>query len=449
MADHASLSIQPYKGSRDFYPDEMRIRDWYFGKLSKICESFGFEKIDAPLIEPIELYLAKTSEEIVNQQIYNFEDRSGRKMAIRPEMTPTVSRMIASKIRELVKPVRWYSLPNLWRYEKPGKGRLREHWQLNADIFAAQDEFMADCEILQLAIELLIAFGAKKGSFIVKVNHRGILTHFLSHVLRIKEDRHVDMARILDKKDKISEDDFRKNLYERGIEPSQASLISDYIKLDHDQLQLLEEKNGLTSLTSCQEFTYLKKLFQLMWALGYKDFIEYSSSVVRGFDYYTGMVFEVFDTHPGNKRSLFGGGRYDDLVSHFGKQGCNGVGFGMGDVTFQNFLETHDLLETPRRKTDIYMTLFNDERVLENTLKLSKFLRKQGFQVETSLGASKLKRQFEEADQKRIPFVILQGKEELKKKLITVKNMRTRKQEQIEENALVSYLKGEIKLTPS
>ena len=184
------VSAKPYKGSRDFYPQDMRIRDWYFGRLSEVCESFGFEKIDAPLIEPVELYLAKTSEEIVNQQIYSFEDRSGRKVAIRPEMTPSVSRMIASKLRELGKPIRWYSIPNLWRYERPGKGRLREHWQLNADIFAAQDPFIADCEILQLALNILITFGAKKGDFILKVNHRGILTHLLEHILKIKASGH-------------------------------------------------------------------------------------------------------------------------------------------------------------------------------------------------------------------------------------------------------------------
>ena len=434
------LSTKPYKGSRDFYPDEMRIRDWYFRKLSMICESFGFEKVDAPLIEPIELYQAKTSQEIVNQQIYRFKDRSGREAAIRPEMTPTISRMVSSKLRELAKPIRWYSLPNLWRYERPGRGRLREHWQLNADIFAAQDEFMADCEILELVAELITSFGAKKGHFILKVNHRGILTHFLNHVLKIKRDKHADIARILDKKEKVSENDFKKMLSDAGVQPFQTSLIIDYMKIDTSQFQKGED--ALKDLIICQEFSYLKKLLQMMNDLGYSEYIEYGPSVIRGFDYYTGMVFEVFDTHSKNKRSLFGGGRYDNLVSHFGKESCNAVGFGMGDVTFQNFLEAHDLLKEQKRKTQVYAASFNDKSSLKNAFRLSKLLRIGGFNVETSLGTSKLKKQFEEADQKQIPFVILQGEDEARNDLITVKNMKTGIQEQVEEKTLVYYLKA-------
>ena len=434
------VSAKPYKGSRDFYPQDMRIRDWYFGKLSEVCESFGFEKIDAPLIEPIELYLTKTSEEIVNQQIYSFEDRSGRKVAIRPEMTPSVSRMIGSKLRELIKPIRWYSIPNLWRYERPGKGRLREHWQLNADIFAAQDLFIADCEILQLALNILIAFGAKKGDFILKVNHRGILTYFLEHILKIKKNQHLTVARILDKREKIPKDDFNKMLSENGVSESNILIIENYLKINMEQFG--EEKIIPEDLMNCQGFYHLKELFKIIDDLGYSEFIEYSPSVVRGFDYYTGMIFEVFDRDTQNPRSLFGGGRYDGLISQFGRDNCNAVGFGMGDVTFQNFLENHDLLKNQGRKSQIYLTLFRDKGGLKNTFKLAQTLREEGFKVEMSMGATKLKKQLEEANQKKIPFVIFQGEEENRDDMVTLRNMQTGSQEKVKEESLLKYLKA-------
>ncbi|RME91210.1 MAG: histidine--tRNA ligase family protein [Candidatus Hydrogenedentota bacterium] len=224
------LSTKPYKGSRDFYPEEMRSREWIFSKLSKTAELFGYEKVDAPLIEPVDLYLAKTSEEIVNQQIYSFEDRGGRQVAIRPEMTPTVSRMIAARYRELVKPIRWYSIPNLWRYERPGKGRLREHWQLNCDLFAAADEFLADLEILSLAMEIPLAFDAPLGSFRLYINHRKILNAFLEKFLQIPKEKHAPVARLMDKKEKLPKETWLAALQEEGLLQEQAEKIAQYME---------------------------------------------------------------------------------------------------------------------------------------------------------------------------------------------------------------------------
>ena len=434
------VSAKPYKGSRDFYPQDTRIRDWYFGRLAEVCESFGFERVDAPLIEPIELYMAKTSEEIVNQQIYSFEDRSGRKVAIRPEMTPSVSRMIASKLRELPKPIRWYSFPNLWRYERPGKGRLREHWQLNADIFASQDLFIADYEILQLALNILTSFGATREDFILKVNHRGILTYFLEHILKIEKNQQLTVARIIDKREKITESDFKKMLAENGVSASDILMLENYLEINTEQF--LKEKIIPEGLMNCQGFYHLKELFQILDELGYSECIEYSPSVVRGFDYYTGMIFEVFDRDVQNSRSLFGGGRYDDLIFQFGKDSCNAVGFGMGDVTFQNFLENHALLKKPGRKPQIYLTLFENKANLEKTFKMAQTLRLKGFKVEMSLGTARLKKQLEEANQKQIPFVIFQGEEESRDRMVAVRNMQTGNQEKVQEEFLVSYLKS-------
>ncbi len=429
------ISSQPYKGSRDFYPEEMRIRDWFFNLISQTVESFGFEKIDAPILEPLDIYLLKTSEEIINQQIYSFEDRSDRKVAIRPEMTPTVSRMVARKIRELPKPIRWYSLPNLWRYERPGKGRLREHWQLNADIFAASDELLADFEIIQLAISLMKNFGAQKKDFILRFNHRGLLNNFLKEYLKLDVEKYSKVARILDKKQKISSENFEKLLVDIAIDTKKIQNIYDFMLGD------IHSVSNYLSQDAEKEIAYMYRLISLLDQVGLSDYIKYDPSIIRGFDYYTGIVFEVFDTHPENKRSIFGGGRYDNLVSYFTKDGCNAVGFGMGDVTFQNFLEVHSLIKKQKHKTQVYVATFSEEEDIKNSLQLAARLRENGFYVEVALGGNKIKKQFQEANQKNIQFVILQGEREIKHNIITIKDLQRGKQDELSFDALISLLK--------
>jgi len=428
------ISTKPYKGSRDFYPDEMRFRSWVFEKLSTVVESFGFEKIDAPLIEPIEIYLAKTSEEIVGQQIYSFTDRGGRNVAIRPEMTPTVARMVAGKIMELPKPIRWYSIPNLWRYERPGKGRLREHWQLNADIFGAKNEEHVDIEIIQLAIELLKSFGANETQFKLYVNHRQVLNGVFENILALKPEIWVNVSRIMDKKEKISVEEYTDMLTEQGLNDSQISILNDYMHSGLDFISNNNEKIGPAGEALITVISALKEL-------GYEKYIEYNPGVVRGFDYYTGIVFEVFDTHPDNARSLFGGGRYDNLVGNFSKQSINAVGFGMGDVTFAEFLKLHNLIPETNRKTQIYFASFEEKELRIESLKMAMDLRNKGYFVENSSGDKKLTRQFDEANAKSIPVVLLQGEQEIQDNTITIKNMSTGEQKTVPTQTLEDELK--------
>ena len=429
------ISTQPYKGSRDFYPQEMRIRDWFFGVLRETIEGFGFEKIDAPILEPLDIYLLKTSQEIVQQQLYSFDDRGGRKVAIRPEMTPTVSRMVAGRFRELIKPIRWYSLPNLWRYERPGRGRLREHWQLNVDIFGAPDELAADLEIIQAAVCLMRAFGAKKGDFRLNLNHRGLLNGFLGKILRLNPANHPEIARALDKKHKLTPENFEKMLFELKLNPTQIKKIDAFMEGGFDFAS--RELKGLAD----SEVKHLRSLLDLTEVLGLSEFVHYDPTVVRGFDYYTGVVFEVFDTHAENTRSIFGGGRYDHLISHFAKTSCNAVGFGMGDVTFENFLRTHELIKEPAKKTQVYVASFPGEEGLKHSFRIASQLREAGLSVEVSLGEGKLKKQFQEADQKKIRFVVLQGEEEMKKNVITMKDLSLGEQKELAMAELIGFLK--------
>jgi histidyl-tRNA synthetase len=435
MSDY--LSTAPYKGTRDFYPDEMRVRSWMFSVIAKVVESFGFEKIDAPLIESVDIYLAKTSEEIVNQQIYSFIDRGERKVAIRPEMTPTVARMVAAKIRELPRPIRWYSIPNLWRYEKPGKGRLREHWQLNADIFGSADESLADVEILQLAMDLFKAFAATQEHYQIFVNHRAILNTVFEKVLKIPKDKWASVSRVMDKKDKVSADEFSTMLKTEGLDDDQIKEMGHYLHSGTDYL-----KSSHIAEEECVK--HLVEVLEVIHHIHGDKIVQYNPSVVRGFDYYTGIVFEIFDMHPENRRSLAGGGRYDNLVSAFTRDSINAVGFGMGDVTFMEFLKNHNLIPGIQNRADIYVTAFTEKNLRLNAFKISNELRGAGFKVELSSGHKKLGKQFDEAHSKKIPLVVLQGETEVQKNTVIIKDMSTGIQEEVAADQLIDVIKRKL-----
>jgi histidyl-tRNA synthetase len=414
----AYLSTQPYKGTRDFFPEDMRFREAMFSVMHRVVRQYGFDQIDAPIIEPIELYLAKTSEEIVSQQIYSFTDRGDRKVAIRPEMTPTVARMVAARFHETPKPIRWYSIPNVWRYEQPGKGRLREHWQLNCDIFAAVSEKLADLEILSLAIDLLRGYGANASQFRVKLSHRSILNGVLGGELKLPQEKWPAVARIMDKRAKVRPEAYVEMLEAEGVTALQRAELDFFLI---EKLDYLKKKYHLEGAA------YVLEIIEELKNLGLGEFVEYDPSVVRGFDYYTGLVFEVFDTHPENRRSLFGGGRYNNLVGAFGRETLNAVGFGMGDVTLEDFLRTHQLLTGQPRKVDLYIALL-DEKLGSHALSLARILRARGYSVEVSLGAGKLGKQFQEAEKKQIARVIILGEDEAASGIYAVKTLATGEQ---------------------
>lgn len=373
------LSTQPYKGTRDFYPDEMRFRRWMFQKLRTQIESFGFEEYDGPLLEPFDLYASKTSDEIVHQQLYAFTDRGDRKVAIRPEMTPTLARMVAAKLHELPRPIRWYSIPNLWRYERPQRGRLREHWQLNVDILGG-DRALADLEILLAAANLLPALGAPAGSFRLRVNHRKLLDLFFEHELQLSPELAAPVSRLLDAKDKMTAPAFSSALAALGLSISHEQMIHTYLARNH--ADLVKFISNLPEPDS--ELTLFAANVERVQTLAPHALITYDPSIIRGFEYYTGLVFEVFDEHPENRRAMFGGGRYDGLVGMFGKEQLSGIGFGMGDVTLQNFLQTHGLTPEFGLRNDVFIAL-TGEHELSPALELAQTLRQSGRNVVTSL----------------------------------------------------------------
>lgn len=279
----SKLDTQPYKGVRDFYPEDQRVENYIFNTWRKVAKEFKFEEYSASPLEPKELYTNKTSEEIVNEQMFTFTDRGDREVALRPEMTPTLARMVAGRRKSLKFPLRWFSIPNVFRYERPQRGRKREHYQLNCDLLGVSD-VSAEVEILSLAHAIMKAFGARDEDFLIKINDRKALP----------QDK--ELLRKVDK----------------GEE-----------KINIEQTKDVEE---------------------VLSRVNFKNIV-FDPNIVRGFDYYTGIVFEIFDTNTENSRSLFGGGRYDNLLEIFDVEPVPAVGFGMGDITIRDFLETHGLLK--------------------------------------------------------------------------------------------------------
>lgn len=414
-----TLSTQPYKGARDFYPEDKRFQKYMFGVWRQVCESFGYEEYDAPLLEPLDIYLAKTGEEIVSEQTYTFEDRGGRKVVIRPEMTPTVSRMVAAQRQELGYPLRWYSIPNLWRYERPQRGRLREHWQLNVDIFGVQST-AAEFEMVSLVDAMFKAFAADSSMYQIRLNHRGLIDYLLSDYLQLGSNELHAVSKLIDRLHKMPRSEFISKVDTVLLPKQRESGVTEKL------LGVIEAKQLSDLPPAAQEQPAAQELGELLGQLkrvGIENVV-FDGSLMRGFDYYTGVVFEVFDINPENNRSMLGGGRYDGLVGLFGVEPVPTVGFGWGDVTLANFLASHGLMPDLPSETDVYVCLMG-ESIVDKVQPIIQQLRQAGLNVAVDLSAKKLPQQFKTATKKGINQVLIIGEDELKAKQLTLKNLST------------------------
>jgi len=430
------LPTQPYKGTRDFYPEEMRLHNWLCEQLSQTVDTYGYEPYNGPMLEPFELYAAKSGEELVSEQLYSFTDRGGRKVAMRPEMTPTLARMVAARGGQLTKPIRWYSLPNLWRYERPQRGRLREHWQLNVDLLGLESE-AAEIEIVQIAIDLLRNLGASSFDFEVQLSNRQMTNDLFERILKLDNSQIQAVARAIDKRAKITPENFVELLDAAQCSAAQIQTLQHY--LDAPLLEIGEvygESEGYQAMC---------RFFDGVNALGLGPVCRFNASIMRGLDYYTGIVFEIYDKHPDNRRALFGGGRYDNLVGLFGETHLPGVGFGMGDVTLLDFLNVHGLLPELKAPVDVLVGLFNAEMFVP-TQALARQLRSQGLKVETVLQPQKLGKQFQVADKKGIPLVVMIGPDEVALGQATLKNLKTGAQQTLAQHDLAAEIQAQLQL---
>lgn len=421
MTSREPLSTEPYKGVRDFYPADWAKLDYAFGVIRTQLKRRGFEEYAASPLERAELYESKTSEEIVNEQTYTFTDRGDRRVTLRPEMTPTLARMVAAKRRELVFPLRWFSIPNVFRYERPQRGRLREHYQLNADILGIADE-KADGEIIVIASEILRAFGAQDSDFSIRVSSRTLLAA-AAEALGLSEGEMAGYSALLDRKNKMS-----------GAEFEEARAA--YRNNGTDPLELIEAG---TDATVDAELKKVEALLQAFSERGMTN-VTFDPTIVRGFLYYTGIVFEVFDTDPENTRSLFGGGRYDNLVALFGGEPIPAVGFGMGDVTLIDFLETHNLL--PKHLTgapDLFIGT-PAETDIPAAQAYAETLRAGGANVLVNVTGKALGDQVKEAVRRQIPYFLAYGAQEAESGMVTLKVLAESKEEPLATERVAAFI---------
>lgn len=404
----SKLSTEPYKGVRDFYPEDEAVQKFIYKVWRETVESFGYVQYDASPIESIEIYKAKSGEEIVNEQTYSFTDRGGREITLRPEMTPTVARMVAGKRRELSLPLRWYSIPNVFRYERPQKGRLREHLQLNCDFFGV-DSTEAEIETIAMAYKIMRNFGARDNDFVIRINSRKLLNETLEKAGIVGDASH-KLQKLIDRKDKI--EDFDKKAEEI------LGRIYD-VKFEASE----EIQNILAKLS----------------ALGVNNAV-FDPDLVRGFDYYTGIVFEVFDTNPDNRRALFGGGRYDDLLSLFGSDKVTAIGFGMGDVTIRDFLESRNLIPAYVSPTKLYVA--NAGVNPELVSRIANDIRNQGINVAVDYTGKKIGDQIKKAVKDSIEFVAIVGELELASKEIKIKHLPSESEELVALEQVAEYIKN-------
>lgn len=429
----SNLSTQSYKGTRDYLPDEKRLQNYLFNTWKKTVEGFGYEEYGAPLLEPLDIYTAKSGKELADEQTYTFEDRGGRQVAIRPEMTPSISRMVASRRQELAMPARLYSIANFMRYERPQRGREREFWQLNADIFGV-DGAMADAEIIELSHASLMAFGATQDMFKIRVNNRQLISQLMSQFLGLDFIGATMMTKLLDRKDKMSIEDFKQQAIEIFGGAAQTGLPKLAELISIKSLDNLPE--------SMAEMPSVIELRQVMSALRKKGITnaEFDITLMRGLDYYTGTVFEFFDNAPENNRALFGGGRYDGLVGLFGVEPAATVGVGMGATTMQQFLEVHGLMPNLRTNTDVYIVAI-DGSSIEGADALARKLRSEGVKAELDFTVRKIDKQLKTAVKKGVPFAIFVGDNEISSGIYSIKNLADSTEQQGDIDRVITAVK--------
>jgi len=420
----SSNLIQPVKGTRDFYPQDQAFQNWLYSKFKEVAELFGFQEYEGPIIESLDLYAAKSGEELVKKQAFTLADRSGNALTLRPEMTPTLARMVAQKARELTFPVKWFTFGRRFRYEKPQKGRAREFFQWDVDILGPEN-LEADAEVIAVAATLYQKLGLTPTEVKIKINDRKVLQErFLA--LEIPEENLVRVFRLADKKDKVTREDFIEMGQENGLSEDQTKAI----------LQILEEKNAYL------DSPWLVKIFDLLKKYGVSEYVEYDPGIVRGLEYYTRTVFEGWDVK-GEFRAIWGGGRYDNLVADVGgKQKIPGVGFAMGDMVIAEVLKANNKYPTLLiNKTQVLVTVFSPE-LYDKSLKIANVLREENINAETFLDpTAKIDKQLKYADKKGIPYVIIIGPVEAEQTLVVLKNLRTREQITILQADLVKKIK--------
>lgn len=406
--------IQAVKGTRDYYPELMAVRKWLYETVDSVSSAFGYQEYEGPILESLELYAAKSGDELVKEQSYVFEDRGGNLVTLRPELTPSLARMVAQRQNQLVFPLRWWSFGPFWRYERPQKGRTREFFQWNIDLIGS-DSPTADAELVAIVASFFQAIGLSPNEAQILVNNRYLMESELAK-LGIKGDFLKDIFRLIDRRDKLSPPKWEAYAADLGLNTQQI-----------DQLQ-----NLLNDQDLWQKSAALEGLFPAVEALGVSDYVHFAPHVIRGLDYYTGTVFEALAIKGGLKRSILGGGRYDNLLSDVGGDKIPAVGFAMGDLVITLVLDELGLIPTDIKSppSSILVTVFSDETLVES-LTLANELREAGLKVSCYPQADKLGKQLKYGDRTGIKIAVLLGPDEIAAQEVTLKDLSTGSQQTI------------------
>jgi histidyl-tRNA synthetase len=397
-------TIQSVKGTREFYPEDMAARQWIYRNIREVSRSFGYEEWDGPFLEKIDLYAAKSGEELVKEQSFVFEDRGGDPVTLRPELTPSLARMVAQRQNQLVFPLRWWSFGPFWRYERPQKGRTREFFQWNIDLIGA-DSPEADAELICVAASFLKRVGYRPDQVQIVANNRRLMDSVLS-ALGIAEKMHPLVFKLIDRKGKLSPQAWQDYAGEIGLSDAQFDGLRGIL----DDPNLWRQSDEMA------------RMFSAVEASGLREYVRFDPRIIRGLDYYTGTVFEAIHL-TGGGRSILGGGRYDNLVADVGGAPVGGVGFAMGDVMIQVLLREDNLL--PQFRTvpaGIMAAVFSAETQLE-AMRLAAEARQAGIDVITYPEPAKLAKQFKYADRLGIRYVLLAGPEELENDQFAIKDL--------------------------
>ena len=417
-------TIRPIKGTRDFYPDEMAFRIWLYGQMKAASQKFGYQEYEAPLLESLELYAAKSGEELVKEQAFVFTDRGGNPITLRPELTPSLARMVAQKQRELPKPIRWWSFGPFWRYERPQKGRTREFFQWNIDLLGVNSPY-ADAELVAVGAEFFKSVGFTSEQIVIKVNNRKLME---AQIKSLGVDQVDGVYRLIDKLDKLPADKWRAY----GL---------DDIGLSADQMDCLTAL--LNDRDLWRQSAELVAFFGAIDDLGAREYVEFDPSVIRGLAYYTGVVFEARD-RSGEFRAILGGGRYDNLVGDVGGEPLGGIGFAMGDVALGLVIERYGLKPALRSTpASVIVTVF-DKTLMGVSARIAAQLRSGGVNTELFPEAAKLDRQLKYANTQTIPIAVIIGPDEAAQGQATVRDLRSGAQQVVAQDHIVEVVKQDL-----
>jgi len=397
--------IPSVKGTRDFYPEQMAVRTWLYNTVRQVSESYGYQEWDAPFLETLDLYAAKSGEELVKKQSYVFTDRGGDEITLRPELTPSLARMIAARQNELAFPLHWWSFGPFWRYERPGRGRSREFFQWNIDLIGVSSP-EADAELVAIAASFFKAVGLSPNQVQISINNRRFMDAEFDH-LGFPADKKPEISALVDRRDKMEAAAWEVNANDIGL---------TNVQLDGLKILLADSERWRKS-------DELVRLFSALESLGVSEYVRFDPNIVRGLLYYTGTVFEAFDISGSVRRAIFGGGRYDNLLRDVGGESLSAVGFAMGDVVISLILQDLGLIPVlPISPAPILVTVFSPE-LLPASLRLATDLRAAGLNVTSFPEPAKLPRQFKFADHMGMKVVLVIGPDEAASGKVTLKNL--------------------------